>query len=368
MKSKFWRNVIGLATVAVVLFLCFGWDWYRPYLKKLMPQSKYQPYIAFVGDSIYTIAADGGPTLIINQEVMIYDTSIGRKITLPISLGVKADSRIAASSDGKIYYVNGVDLELHKFNLKTMTDLPLTSSQYYCLNPACSHRGQLVLFESNLTKQSGYRDIYCLDLKSMNNTAQRLTSSLTFCGSPSFTHNDRHIIYDCQDAAGFSLWIMDKDGKNARILLVGGANGNFQRPACSPVNNWVAYQVNHGGSIGISASLLNWKQDIKRTVTIINDGGEYLNPCWSPDGKKVIFQKRKSIAIGQTVRYFQDIYEADFNPDLPPAPVPLIARPLTTNVYACWLPVLSDSVQFSIAGAFVDSYRRNLPGARNNMN
>ena len=130
----------------------------------------------------------------------------------------------------------------------------------------------------------------------------------------------------------------------------------------------MAYQVNLGGLIGISASLLDRNHNITRTVVVVNDGKENLNPCWSSDGKKIIFQKKCYLSLGVNTFVDDDIYEVGFNPDLPQMPTPMIARPALNDLYAYWLPTMGDSVQNSIAKAFITSFQKIKPDARKDLN
>ncbi len=353
--------------VILVVFLIFGWDWYRPRLAEIFkPKMTFQPYVVFAADNIYYDSTTFPPAGFVRREVMIGDTcGIGRKIILPIALYAgKLDSRIAVSSEGMIYYLNKIDLRTHRFNLKTMSDLMFITADSLYINPACSHDGRHILFEANLTGSGSYRDIFCADLDSANPKPRLLTNNLTFCGSPSYTNDDQQIVYDCTHAGVVDLWIMDRDGKNPRWIMQGGANGNYQRPACSPTNNWVAYQVNYAGTVGIGAALLNSKKQVIKSVLIVNGvAGECLNPTWTPDGKAIVFQMKVRKKIGVFVRDYYDVFVVEFNPDLPPSPKPLIDRFVLDNYYPCWLPFVSDSVENSVIKRFVDTFRKKLPGA-----
>jgi Tol biopolymer transport system component len=307
---------------------------------------------------------DSGGKLSIASKIYLINLENQKETTLPVAPGTWSGSRIAVSPRGKIYYCN-VNDELRKFDLKSRIDLPALVCNSYTINPSCSHDGRYVLFEANLTGATGYRDIYCLDENNYTANIPKLTNSLAFCGSPCFTFDDRHIIYDCRDASGlFDLWIMNSDGTNPDRLALGNGN-NCQRPACSPVNNWLAYQKNIQGVIGIYASLIKNNKVIK-TVTVVNDGAENINPSWTTDGKAILFQKKKTvISLGRAWDDY-DVYIIKFDQNIPQQPVAITSRALFNEGDPCSLPILDDSTLTAMKALFPNSAALPLP--RNSLN
>ncbi|HTX87143.1 MAG TPA: hypothetical protein VMC41_03730 [Candidatus Nanoarchaeia archaeon] len=382
-KNKTVRFVLIAFGVIGAAFLILAWDWYKTPLKKFFAAPAEQPYFLVMGQHLtayhYRTLLGAHSTYRILNTGMLVDSRSLAQVILPMMPTDQIEYRLAVSPQGKIFYTNAADCEIHKFDFKTKHDLPAAILGYCSTNPVCSHDGRVLLSEAN---PSGIHDIYAVWQDSLTNIPCRLTNGLTFCGSPSFSSRDDYFVFDCRDANNYwSLWIYDNKTREQRPLIQGDELESHQRPACSPVSNWIAYQNNIGSSIGIKAALLDGKRRVVKIISVLAGGGKNLNPAWTPDGKKIIFQRPDSALVPDTfffsyagknyfkeiskTIYFSHIFLADFNPDFPQRAKQIEIKGCLGCADPVWLPTARDSVADWVAKFFaerqpgVDSLRRN---------
>jgi eukaryotic-like serine/threonine-protein kinase len=98
---------------------------------------------------------------------------------------------------------------------------------------------------------------------------------------------DGRIVYVSHATAGPQLWIVDRDGSNARQLT----NGDFfvGRPAVSPDGHWIYFQIatKHGTSISRIAP-------DGSSLQAITHGGDEQAPLVSPDGRSIYVTQTRS--------------------------------------------------------------------------
>jgi Tol biopolymer transport system component len=277
------------------------------------------------------------------SDLMIIDINSRRTINLTAN---GKNKRPTISQDGKIYYSAGeIDSEsIWVIDLIKKDNRQLLPGSTYCTNPACSRSGRYLVFEGN---PKGARDI--LKCRTDGSEVKILTRSVILCGSPDWSPDDRKIIYDCRvtQSSGFffGLWMMDSSGGNAHQVL-SEDRVNYQRPAWSPKNNWIAFQSdkasNKFNSCGIFAIKVSASGKVEKMVNVAVDGYDNRNPRWSPNGKYIIYQSYRVTPLpdGSIASDF-DLLAVDFDENMVHPPVAITAMN-SGEFDPCWLPIFKD--------------------------
>lgn len=319
--SKPWL-VSGVAALAVFTG-CLGWFLSREFNSSETPLKK-NPYVVFVQQSVARAGLDFSYALYgLKGDLVLLDLRTSKTITL--TTGGNCE-RPFAGQNGKLYCSAGEEGKeaIWVFDLENRTFRKLISESYYTVNPSCSHDGRFIVFEG---RPKSAREIMRADSNGDNITV--LTRGASLCGSPSFSADDKKIVFDCRaDGKYFGLWVMNADGKDQRPLFSETAV-NFQRPSWSPNGKWVVCQSDKADKTGfeiygIYAMELDRQGQAKRMIPVAVDGYDNRNPRWSSDGRYIIFQSKRlgNTQSGQSVYDF-DLFMVKFDPDVQESPIPL---------------------------------------------
>jgi Tol biopolymer transport system component len=350
--AKLWRTslvVVLLAAVMVgILYFAFG---IRVYSEKKSKDLGISSYIAFTksflvidtSENNYQYKKFGRPYFYRSySNVGIIDLRNSKSFLITNSGLAKRPS----VNGTKIYYSSGPDFResIYVVDLKDKIKRKVISEKYYATNPVCSHNGEFLLFEGN---PDGARAI--MTAKCDGTDARVLTRNTVLCGSPDWSYDDEKVIYDCRtDSVTWALWVMDKNGSNPHpVLLDNGVQ--YQRPAWQPnKDGWIACQGNKVGIFGIYAIKLGTNGLVKKIVEIVVDGYDNRNPRWSPDGKYIVYQSKRS--NGTSLSY--DLYCVPFNHDLPQTPKSLTNIGLEEGD-PCWLQKFKDPFMENDLGSWL---------------
>lgn len=245
-----------------------------------------------------------------------------------------------------------------------------TSSSYY---PAISPDGEAVIFATN---KYDYFDMFKLMLhlpdspQSAQSAPDQLTVYIGNAFSPSFSPDGRRILFVNKVGDGPSaLWMMDADGKNARVLyspprnIVGAAwaPDGVHIAFTMAMDSIYAYQVflldlsrqgsepkqisrglyDIGGSLawsrdqsdivifaGPAAAREIFRLDVASgTATQLTFGGNNASPAYSPDGQYIVFNSLRNQgqadlyvmrADGHSMRQLTTDLEPDWQPEWGP--------------------------------------------------
>jgi len=115
-----------------------------------------------------------------------------------------------------------------------------------------------------------------------------LTDDLFYASyQPEYTPDGRQIVFGSQNGGLVSaVWIMNANGSHKRRLTAAPLEAGL--PDVSPDGQHIAFssQINTGGLLPISI----WVMDIDGTHKTRLTGPGQLNPVYSPEGNKIVFQ------------------------------------------------------------------------------
>ena len=217
--------------------------------------------------------------------------------------------------------------DIYKANADGSELVRITTNPLYDAEPVVSPDGKQIVFGS---QREGDFDIYIMNADGSN--VRRLTDRVGYDGGPWFSPDGARIVWrawypqyeaekkqwkDCMEknyilSFPLSLWVMDADGSNKRLILHNGAT-NFA-PSWHPDGNRIVFASN----------MDDWRADIKEyghnfELYLINLDGKGLEritynktfdsfPMFSPDGNKLVWASNRDPKKPRQT----DIYIADW--------------------------------------------------------
>ncbi len=120
-------------------------------------------------------------------------------------------------------------------------------------------------------------DIYFLVARSGNEL--RLTGEDGFDGSPEFSAGLRKVFYTRVVAGSRQIWSVGLDGSDEGVVL-SAIGEEFSDPSVSPDETQLAYTRTQAGQSSIEIASV----DGSEPRTLLESGGPWRQPRWSPDG------------------------------------------------------------------------------------
>jgi TolB protein len=136
-------------------------------------------------------------------------------------------------------------------------------------------------------------------VKRKGTDTHRLTHHPAIDISPSWSPDNRELVF-CSDRSGSpQLYLMDRDGGNLRRLTFTGSYNTS--PVWSPDGRWIAYETRVRGQFDI------WLIDPSGQINfpVVSHERSDEGPTWSPDGRKLAFSSSR--------RGRYDLYAVDWN-------------------------------------------------------
>jgi TolB protein len=148
----------------------------------------------------------------------------------------------------------------------------------------------------------------------------QLTTSQVNAWGPTVSKDGNKVAYqvaNSENKAGWSIWVMDRDGRSATEL------GEGEEPAFSPDGKKLAFTATDA-----KGSRQIWVMDTSggNRVQITNENDNH-KPVWHPSGKKLVFVSNRaenddvwmseldSPRMVQLTNYFGDDTDPEFTPD-----------------------------------------------------
>jgi len=213
-----------------------------------------------------------------NQHVVTHQNSIS------LSPRVSPDgSRIAFSSLTK----TGWEILMYSLELNRLVSFPRFGGTN--LSPAWAPDGTKLAFSSS---RSGDPEIYTVDSSGTN--LKRLTSFKGPDVSPAWNRKTGAQIAWVSGRTGLpQVYTMETDGTNAQRMT---DQGYAVSPAWSPNGQFLVVSWMRKYGPGAPGAQDIYIMDIasKQWVQLTHDGGRNDFPCWSPDGRHIIFQSSRA--------------------------------------------------------------------------
>ncbi len=168
----------------------------------------------------------------------------------------------------------------------------LTHDESWKLFPAWSPDGKQIAYIG--TQGQGFSEIWVMDANGQNR--RRLTDRpFTKFFEPSFSPDQKSILFFSNQSSNDDIWTMDSTGQNVKQLTIDPA-ADFH-PSWSPDGKKIAFISKRTGSNAIWLMNRDGK-DQQQLVKVGLDDCD-LTPAWTPDGKKLLFSARRETTEGK---------------------------------------------------------------------
>lgn len=160
--------------------------------------------------------------------------------------------------------------------------------------PAVDNKSRIAVVCSGFSQAAGKTDYDDKLLLMQQNGTSPITLAHGQLGDPTFTHDGSSIVYwsnhPSSKADGGALYKVAADGQSHPVQLTRGASGQHADPACSPVNDEVAFR-NMGADGRPFIQVIRSDQGMDQTPRTLEAGDRPAqDPSWSPDGTRIAFR------------------------------------------------------------------------------
>ena len=213
-----------------------------------------------------------------NQHIL---THLG---TVAMSPRISPDnSRVAfAGLDGR-----GWAVRMYSVDLGRLIAFPAGAVGSLNQSPAWSADGKSIAFSSS---RGGNPDIWVADANGGN--ARRITSFPQSDVSPTWNPRTNSQIAWVSDRSGMpQIYTMDADGSNIQRMT---DSGYATSPGWSPNGQFLTFAWDRKYGPGAPGGRDIYVMDIasKRWLQLTHDSGNNDFPCWAPDGRHIVFERK----------------------------------------------------------------------------
>jgi dipeptidyl aminopeptidase/acylaminoacyl peptidase len=150
-------------------------------------------------------------------------------------------------------------------------------------------------------RESEELSVFLLDVErgTVSLVADQVSPTLTYCGSPAWTPDGRHILFDATPKEGFRRTLMQRiEVAAGRARLVELGSGNCPSP--SPDGAHIAFWLNDGAVQGEESGVWLMRADGTGRQRLPVDSAGI--PKWSPDGQRLLVTAFRSPTQLEIVR------------------------------------------------------------------
>lgn len=219
--------------------------------------------------------------------LMDYDGANNKYLTNGKSLVLTP--RFARSAD-KIFYVSYATKRralVYEKDLKTGKESVVGDFAGISFAPRFSPDSKKAIMS---IAKNGSTHIYEIDLATKR--LHKLTDGFGINTSPSYSPDGKKIVFNSDRGGVPQLYIMNSDGGNVERISFGG--GSYAAPSWSPRGDYIAFtKIIRGAerktfNIGVMKAC---SQEDENSERIITSGYLVESPCWSPNGRVIMFAK-----------------------------------------------------------------------------
>lgn len=138
----------------------------------------------------------------------------------------------------------------------------------------------------------GNSDIYELYIE--ENRAKRLTKSPAIDTTAAYSPDGKSIIFTSDRDAGQQIYVMNENGSDVKRLSSG--SGSYSKPTYSPDGKLIAFTRIKGGQFYIGTMSHDGRNERLLTSGYMVEGAK-----WSPNGRYIIYSKKKSAYGAQSI-------------------------------------------------------------------
>lgn len=178
------------------------------------------------------------------------------------------------------------------------TDVPLDVDEGTWMSLDVSPDGKEIAFDL-------LGDIYVMPIA--GGTAKPIASGIAWDMQPRWSPDGKHIAFTSDRAGGDNLWVMDRDGKNAKAV----SSETFRlvnSPAWSPDGEWIAGRKHFTSKRSLGAGeIWLWHRsggDGLQATTKPTDQKDVGEPAFSPDGRYLYYSQ--DVTPGRRFEYSKD--------------------------------------------------------------
>lgn len=175
---------------------------------------------------------------------------------------------------------------------QTAASLPLsrlTIGPWEDTHPAVSPDGKQVVFASN---RNGYWDIYMLDL--LSGTVSRLTDTLAYDGSPSWSPDGLWVVYETYLDDNLEIFIQSVANPEQPPIRLTANTAADHSPVWSPQGRQIAFVSNRSGDSEIWLADLDQADEALFQNLSQNSLASDTHPSWSPDGAQLAWSSQEA--------------------------------------------------------------------------
>ncbi|MEO2088806.1 MAG: LpqB family beta-propeller domain-containing protein, partial [Gemmataceae bacterium] len=156
----------------------------------------------------------------------------------------------------------------------------ITKGDRNCYAPSWKPDGKLIAFN----RKGGRRDEICT-VSPTGEDLQVLSASDDVL--PAYSPDGKSIAFVSgrDEEAGWGLYRMDADGKNAKRLADNKVSEVYASPSWSPDGKWIAFFF----PVGDGQEIHLIKADGTDQKMLTKSEKKAIDPAWSPDGKRIAF-------------------------------------------------------------------------------